>query len=63
MYVNQVYMGSSALTKKKKNEKKIYIYIYTYKKVDVVSTVTSTCDREWSSPMPTFGHHRDNLMF
>ena len=27
MYVNQVYMGSSALTKKK-TEKKKYIYIY-----------------------------------
>ena len=60
MYVNQVYIGSSALTKKK-NEKKKNIYIY--KKVDVVSTVTSTCDRERSSPMPTFGHHRDNLIF
>ena len=60
MYVNQVYMGSSALTKKK-NEKKKYIYIY--KKMDVVSTVISTCDRECSSPMPTFGHHRDNLIF
>ena len=61
MYVNQVYMGSSALTKKKTEKKKIYIYIY--KKMDVVSTVISTCDREWSSPMPTFGHHRDNLIF
>ena len=61
MYVNQVCIGSSALTKKKMKKKKIYIYIY--KKVDVVSTVTSTCDREWSSPMPTFGHHRDNLIF
>ena len=28
MYVNQVYIGSSALTKKKKNEKKKNIYIY-----------------------------------
>ena len=62
MYVNQVYMGSSALTEKE-NEKKKNIYIYIYKKVDVISTVTSTCDREWSSPMLTFGHHRDNLIF
>ena len=62
MYVNQVYMGSSALTKKneKKNEKKKR---KKEKKVDVVSTVTSTCDRERSSPMPTFGHQRDNLIF
>ena len=57
MYVNQVYMGSSALTKKKKEKKK------RKKKVDVVSTVTSTCDRERSSPMPTFEHHTDNLIF
>ena len=56
MYVNQVYMGSSALTKKKKEKKR-------KKKVDVVSTVTSACDRERSSSMPTFGHHRDNLIF
>ena len=55
MYVNQVYMGVN----KKKNENKKK----KEKKVDVVSTVTSTCDREWSSPMPTFGHHRDNLIF
>ena len=59
MYVNQVYMGSSALTKKNEKKKKRK----KEKKVDVVSTVTSTCDRERSSPMPTFGHQRDNLIF